>query len=63
MRSVATPRGPSIVAAAGAAMPATAEVFGDLGYIELSLAANAQTELTGIGDFGAERRRIRRRRC
>src|SRR5712675_1756848 len=38
-------------AAAGAAMAAAAEVLGDPGYIEFSLAANAKTELTGIGHF------------
>jgi hypothetical protein len=32
-------------------MTATAEVFGDLGYIELAFAADAEAELTGIGYF------------
>ena len=38
-------------AAAGAAMAAAAEVLGDLGYVELSFAADAQTELAGVGHF------------
>src|SRR5437879_3037921 len=32
-------------------MAAAAEVFGDPGYVELSLAADAQTKLAGIGHF------------
>jgi hypothetical protein len=41
-------------ASAGVAMAATAEVLGDLGDVDLSLTADTEAELAGIGDFAKE---------
>jgi hypothetical protein len=41
-------------ASAGASVAASAEVFGDLGYIEFTLAADAEAKLAGIVDFAKE---------
>ena len=49
MRSVADAQGAIESATAGAAMAAATEVLGDLGYIDLTFTANAETKLAGVG--------------